>query len=284
MIYLKYFNFLLLIFLLPLNSFSLYIILDSNIVKEGNLIKIKIKNERILQAGEVEFLNKNFQIYFDKYEPMERQYVYSCLIPVPLNISEKKEINIKILVNKQIIEKKEKIIIKKIKLRKSIIKTNKIDQNFFNDIKKDKNILSNLQNQIISAKFKFPFIMPVEGEITTDFGSERIYNDGVTRWRHKGIDISAKKGTPVKATNNGIVAGTYSSKIYGNFVIINHGVGIYSLYMHLQKVYVKNNQQVFKNDIIGTVGDTGFATGPHLHWQINIHKIPINPKELLINW
>ncbi len=137
---------------------------------------------------------------------------------------------------------------------------------------------------MISAKFKFPFVIPLEGEITTDFGLERIYNDGVARWRHKGIDIYAEKGTPVKATNNGIVAGAYSSKIHGNFVIINHGAGIYSLYMHLQKVYVKNNQQVFKNDIIGTVGDTGFATGPHLHWQINIQKTPVNPREFLKTW
>lgn len=276
--------FILFIFFIPLNLFSVYIILDSNTVKEGDPIKIKIKNEKILQAAEIEFLNKKIPIFFEKFDLNERLFVYSCIIPVPLGTSNKKEIKIKILQKNQILEKIEKVNIKKIKSRKSIVNSEKMNNQFLDDITNENNFINNLQNEIISAKFSFPFVIPVEGEITTDFGLERIYNNGLAKWRHKGIDIYAQKGTPVKAANNGIISGAYFSKVHGNFVIINHGAGIYTLYFHLQKVYVKNKQKVYKNDIIGTVGDTGLATGPHLHWQINVLKIPANPKEFLKNW
>lgn len=278
-------KYLILLFLIiPFNIFSIYIILDSNIVKEGDIIKIKIKDDTMLDAANVEFLEKEYPVYFDKYDLNERQFIYSCILPVPLGAGGKKEIKFKILQKKQIIEKTENITIKKIKLRKSNVNINKITKQILTDIQKENNILNNLQNHLISAKFSLPFIWPLEGEITTDFGVERIYNNNVARWRHKGIDIYAEKGTPVKAANNGIVSGAYFSKVHGNFIIINHGAGIYSLYFHLQKVYVKTNQRVFKGDIIGTVGDTGLSTGPHLHWQINILKTPVNPREFLKKW
>lgn len=124
------------------------------------------------------------------------------------------------------------------------------------------------------------FIKPVDGRISTEFGMIRYVNKKESG-RHSGLDLAAAKGTPVKAANSGTVRLSMLLKVTGNTVILDHGLSIYSSYAHLDKLLVKEGDQVKKGDIIGEVGSTGFSTGPHLHWTTTIGKVYINPESLM---
>ncbi len=101
---------------------------------------------------------------------------------------------------------------------------------------------------------------------------------------HTGIDLTARIGTPVYATGDGlIVRADYSSGGYGNIVVISHGFGYESYYAHLSKILVKPGQKVKRGDLIGLVGTTGRSTGPHLHYEIRINGKPVNPVNFYYN-
>ena len=124
------------------------------------------------------------------------------------------------------------------------------------------------------------FIMPCEGEISSDFGLRRIYNNK-PRSSHSGIDISLPHGEPVYASNSGQVV--LASDLYysGKTVIIDHGLGLFSQYMHFSRIHVKRGQFVSKGDLIGDIGATGRVTGPHLHWGIRLLGARVDPFALL---
>lgn len=125
-----------------------------------------------------------------------------------------------------------------------------------------------------------PFIMPVEGRLTGPFGDRRIIN-GQTKTPHSGIDISAPIGTPVKASNKGKVALVGDFFFYGRTVILDHGLGVFSMYSHLEDIAVKEGELVEKGDVIGGVGMTGRATGPHLHFGVRVGSARVSPNQLL---
>ncbi len=126
------------------------------------------------------------------------------------------------------------------------------------------------------------FVNPLEGRITSEYGAIRIINNNPPR-RHSGLDIGAPEGTPVAAVNSGMVRLSGFLLSGGNTVIIDHGLNLSSTYMHLEDIYVGTGQRVDRGEIIGTVGMTGYATGPHLHWEVNIGQTPVNPQQLLDN-
>jgi murein DD-endopeptidase MepM/ murein hydrolase activator NlpD len=124
-----------------------------------------------------------------------------------------------------------------------------------------------------------PFILPVEGPITSQFGTRRSYNGGPATSYHEGIDYDAPPGASVLAANDGQVALAEPLTVRGNAVIIDHGFGVHSGYYHLSEINVQEGQQVKKGDVVGKVGDTGLATGPHLHWEIRVHGINVDPAQ-----
>jgi len=126
--------------------------------------------------------------------------------------------------------------------------------------------------------WKEPFIVPVEGKLTSSFGTYRKYSYGAEA-RHLGVDIAAPEGTPIKACADGVVAFAEKLSLHGNCVIIDHGRGLHSLYHHLSKILITVDQPVKQGDIIGEVGSTGMATGPHLHWQVCIGQWVVDPFE-----
>jgi hypothetical protein len=126
------------------------------------------------------------------------------------------------------------------------------------------------------------FIQPLEGRISSEFGAVRIINNNAPR-RHTGLDIAADTGTPVVSPNRGIVRLAEFLLSGGNTVIIDHGLGLSSTYMHLDLINVEPGQLVERGGLIGTVGMTGYATGPHLHWEVNIGQTPVNPDQLINN-
>ncbi|NLK63358.1 MAG: M23 family metallopeptidase [Fusobacteria bacterium] len=132
------------------------------------------------------------------------------------------------------------------------------------------------KNTIPEKLWDDKFLMPVEGRISTGFALER-YVNGKSNGKHSGIDISAKKGTPIKSVNNGKIVYSAFLKVTGNTVIIDHGMNLFSSYSHLDTVNIKVGDIMKKGDIIGTVGDTGFSTAPHLHFTFTIGDTFINP-------
>lgn len=121
-----------------------------------------------------------------------------------------------------------------------------------------------------------PFLRPVEGPVTTEFGLVRYVNDE-EYGRHSGVDIAAPRGTPVRAAAAGRVILAEALYITGNTVILDHGMGLTTSYSHLDRIAVAAGTEVQAGDVVGTVGDTGFATGPHLHWGVAVHGVFVNP-------
>jgi murein DD-endopeptidase MepM/ murein hydrolase activator NlpD len=124
------------------------------------------------------------------------------------------------------------------------------------------------------------FIVPIAGRSGTNFGERRVFN-GQARAPHSGADLRAAIGTPVHATNRGRVVLAKNLFFTGNTVIVDHGLGIYSLYAHLSRIDVKRGAAVKSNDIVGLAGATGRVTGPHLHWAIRMQGARVDPFSLV---
>jgi murein DD-endopeptidase MepM/ murein hydrolase activator NlpD len=124
------------------------------------------------------------------------------------------------------------------------------------------------------------FIEPVRGKRTGLFGSVRIMN-GQARNPHNGEDIGAPLGTDVLASNDGVVRLTVDHIFSGRGIYVDHGLGLYSMYFHLSDVLVKEGDFVKAGQVIGKVGATGRATGPHLHWGMKVNGARVNPYALL---
>ena len=126
-----------------------------------------------------------------------------------------------------------------------------------------------------------PWIWPATGRITTEFATRRAYNDGPLGEHHGGVDIGAPTGTPVVAPASGRVVYAGPLAIRGNFIAIDHGLGVLSTYFHLSAIDVSAGQMVAAGERIGRVGSTGLSTGPHLHWEARVAGTPVDPRTWL---
>lgn len=120
------------------------------------------------------------------------------------------------------------------------------------------------------------FAAPVDGPITGPFGTRRVIN-GQERSRHSGVDIHAPPGTPVLAPARGRVVLVEDFFFSGKSVVIDHGLGLFSMYFHLSSVEVKPGQQIEKGQALGQVGQSGRTTGPNLHWGVRLNGARIDP-------
>ncbi len=125
------------------------------------------------------------------------------------------------------------------------------------------------------------FRMPIPGATSfKNFGSRRVLN-GEPSSPHSGVDVGAVAGTPIHATQRGRVVLAEPLYFSGNTVVLDHGLGIYTLYGHLQSMSVKVGDTVEASQILGLVGSTGRVTGPHLHWGLSISGAKVNALDLL---
>ncbi|KFZ31867.1 hypothetical protein IDSA_04055 [Pseudidiomarina salinarum] len=129
--------------------------------------------------------------------------------------------------------------------------------------------------------FLLPVVKPAEGRISGVYGSQRIFN-GEPRNPHFGLDIAAPTGTPVKAPWPGVVVLAEPDLFYsGGTLIIDHGYGITSTYIHLHKLHVQPGAEIRQGDVIAEIGATGRVTGPHLDWRINWQQERLDPALVL---
>jgi murein DD-endopeptidase MepM/ murein hydrolase activator NlpD len=130
--------------------------------------------------------------------------------------------------------------------------------------------------------FTKKFIIPVENAIITGvYGSQRILN-GKPKWPHYGLDFAADAGTKIKAMLDGTVTLAEPDLFYtGGTLIFDHGHGISTLYMHMEKILVKKGQKVKQGDVVGTVGSTGRATGAHLDVRLNWFQTRLDPATVI---
>ena len=132
-----------------------------------------------------------------------------------------------------------------------------------------------------SGGWRQRFIWPSRGRISGVFGSQRVYR-GEPASFHTGVDVAPGAGAPVVAPADGVVvlAGPPMFSLEGNLVIIDHGMGLNSAFLHLGRVHVREGQSVRQGQLIGTDGSSGRATGPHLHWSMKWRDTRIDPQAL----
>ncbi len=136
-------------------------------------------------------------------------------------------------------------------------------------------IYAAMENPEIAPLWTESFAVPANGEITLGFG-DLLYINKKYSGSHFGVDYANKVGTPIYATNNGIVKLAAFTPAYGNVILIDHGLNVFSMYLHLDKLIAKGGDQVQKGDLIATMGKTGIATGPHLHFTMFVGKIIVD--------
>ncbi|MBI5055270.1 MAG: M23 family metallopeptidase [Nitrospirae bacterium] len=144
---------------------------------------------------------------------------------------------------------------------------------------KEAELLKNILSQTTSPEWDGRFKAPIDTKVSETFGVKRIMN-GKRTSVHGGLDYKGQTGAPVKAVNAGTVVLRDELFFGGNTLVIDHGMGLFSVYMHLSEFKVAKDEKIAKGQVLGLVGMTGRATGPHLHFGFNLLGVKVNPASL----
>ncbi len=125
------------------------------------------------------------------------------------------------------------------------------------------------------------FGIPSLGIRTSPYGAQRAYQGGPVVSYHGGLDLAAAEGTAVVAAASGVVRLAEPLAVRGNVVVLDHGVGVHTLYFHLSQINVVPGQAVARGDLLGLMGTTGLSTGSHLHWEVRVGEVFVDPDEWL---
>ena len=250
-------------------------VFSENLIIEGNFIQGGLLFGRT---------NPNSKIFFN-----DKKIFVNNEGDFLLGISrDEKGQNLLILHNENKIEEyKVDVLSRKYKIQKiDGLPQNKVtpNQEELKRIRKESKLISKYKNLFLDKTlYKSGFIWPIKGIITGEFGNQRILN-GKPRKPHLGIDIAASLGSKVVAPSDAIVAFTFEDTFFnGKMIILNHGLGLNSIYSHLNKIYVKKGDKLNQGDLLAEVGSTGRSTGPHLDWRINVFNTAIDPEKLIQN-
>ncbi|MFA7287542.1 MAG: M23 family metallopeptidase [Melioribacteraceae bacterium] len=182
---------------------------------------------------------------------------------------------------KKLVLEKRKYKIQRLRIASKYVKPPKDELERISDESKEMKLARVKVGKINTPLYTAGFIIPAEGELSSNFGSQRILN-GVKKTPHNGIDIANAEGTPVYALSDAVVIAAKSDFYYnGNFVLLDHGQSLTSIYLHLNKLHVAEGDTVKKGEKIGEIGTTGRSTGPHLHLGVQWGKKRIDPLTLI---
>lgn len=160
---------------------------------------------------------------------------------------------------------------------------NKVNGRHAEQKKKDRLLMKKLLSQSNFPLDQDCWLPPIHSQRTSRFAAPRTLPNGKT-YLHTGVDLRARKGTPIHAVANGRVIFSGHLVVPGNAVVIDHGGGLFSRYFHLSQPLVHSGDQVKTGDVIGNSGATGRVEAPHLHWEIIWKRIPANPFAFLKAW
>lgn len=249
----------------------------------GNIMALQVNN---LNSDETVMIKTDVAKEEPEVHPYNDKYV--SILPIDLYVKPG-DYNVSAIFNQG--KNNEFTVTKKVNIRKKAFKTQylTVSEELNNTNNDDKSIQEFIKivkpTRTVSSSKKLwdgEFLMPVDGRLTTDFAEIRYVNSKISSSRHSGIDLAAPKGTEVKSPNHGKVVLAASNLLStGNTLVIDHGMGLFTSYYHLDTIAVKDGDLVKKGDIIGTVGTTGFSTGPHLHYAVSIYNTYVNTYQTL---
>jgi len=276
-------KYLLLITLFLSSLFAFSPIISDSTTSNGRTTLIEFKKESGVKYEDIKHGKKSFKIF---NHPSDETKLYAL---VPMSYYQKlnnEKIKITYKENKRIYSKfiflkvedgkykKEEITVSKSKVNPRGKETKKrISKEYAEAMKVYATVTP---KSYINSKF----ILPLDTFITSDFGKARVYN-GSLKGYHSGTDFRAKTGTPIIASNDGVVALVKDRFYSGGTVLIDHGQGIYTCYFHMSAFDVKVKQRVKKGQIIGLSGQSGRVTGPHLHFAVRINAVQVDPLQFI---
>lgn len=257
--------------------------LSSSSVANGKSLLIEFFAQESIEYRSVEYANRSFEI---TQHPLNKSSKYAI---IPFEYYEKPEdktLEIKYIEGSQ--ERSQTLLIKvvagtyeKEELRVSSEKVNPQGKALQKRIAEEYHEAMRIYADVTEKNYiNSPFILPIESEITSDFGRARTYN-GTLKGYHGGTDFRAKVGTPIVAANDGIVALVKDRFYSGGTVLLNHGSGVYTCYFHMSSFSVKEGDEVKKGELLGLSGESGRVTGAHLHFSARINAVQVDPLQLI---
>ncbi len=260
--------------------------LDFRSLQQGEIVRVSVEGKGVIKRAEVLFLGKTY-IMGKGQDPENwlaflgldlgiKGGTYTVEISVLFNDGHHQNIHREILIQD-----------KEFPLKKLWVKQEYVTppQDVLDRIQWESELLEQIYD-IFTPQWlgEGPFIIPSEGEANPNFGEKRIFNNE-PRSPHSGVDISSPFGAPVMASNSGRIVLAKNLYFAGNTVIIDHGLGVFTSYLHFSNILAKRGDIVRKGDVIGEIGATGRVTGPHLHWGVKVSGSRIDPFSLLsLNW
>lgn len=245
---------------------------------QGEAIVVKIKVNPSYAGLENKFKAHFSEREFPCYKDPDQHQIYTCYVPVPADAKTGKQ-KIKISLNRKTISNGN-VTVRPTKFPVEPLRLNKEKKSLVEkgdsaeQVRRIRKALSteNSEKLAISA-----YLQPVQGMVESPYGERRTIDGKPRKGYHRGIDWGSKEGTSILSANDGkvILADPFVEE--GNMIMIDHGQGVVSAYMHCSQMNVKEGDVVKKGDVIGKVGSTGVATSSHLHFGLYLHGTPINP-------
>ena len=245
----------------------------------GSAVQVKIPNEPRVQSVKVIWQKKTVPAF-------QAGDVWTTILGVDLDTKPGQHRAEAVLTRDDGAEQRREIAVnvvakdfptRRLKVAERFIKLSKADLDRTNrESKETAAIYARITTDLLPVE---TFAVPIPGGTATNFGERRVFN-GEPRAPHSGADLRATTGTPVHATNRGSVVLAKDLFFTGNTVILDHGLGIYSLYAHLSRLDVKRGDIANKGQVVGLVGATGRVTAAHLHWGMRIQGARVDPFSL----
>ncbi len=269
---------------LPTNFFT--ITLSASTIKQGRTLTVFIDSANRLKHLELKALGQKLPMYHMWHK--DHTHLFRAFVGIPAQTRPGKYW---IVANAVDIDGQKLSIHSKLEVKDGRFKIQRIN------LSKKKSKLLNwkyLQEEgnVLAGHFKkkdrkvyfaSSFRKPAKGRISSTFGLRRKYNGNDISSYHKGLDIANQTGTPIFAANGGRVSLAVEWKSHGKTVLINHGHGVVTVYIHMDRILVKTGDWVKGGQVIGKIGSTGIASGPHVHFGISVNDIRIDPDQWIKN-